>query len=59
MTPKDIIPYGLYVWHATAACHVVSLSCQLPGHTVTLGQRASMAGHDQLHPSTQDHETQG
>ena len=52
MTPEEIIPYGVYVWHPTAAC-------QLPGHRVTLGQRASTAGHDQLHPSTQDHETQG
>lgn len=52
-TLEEVIPYGLYAWHSTTACLIVSLPWQLPGHKVTLGQRASMAGQDQLHPTTQ------
>lgn len=61
-TPEEVILCGVHVWHPTAAYLLASPSCQLPVHRVTLGQRAWVPchpGHDQLHPSTQDHETQG
>lgn len=54
MTPEEVIPDGVFVWHPTAACLIASPSSQLPGHTVSLCQRASVAGHDHLHPRSRN-----